>query len=270
MSQRRILIVTDGRVEQMAGIQLFLNTLRRNSPLTIKDWDIVVIHPSYSKVDHSMLDGAPGLQLCPIDQDRHEDKYYVKLLLKSYVEKHGSPEDLVLYLDYDHIVRSTIHIPPVKDGILYVGSEVKPLSAVVDRDDFGEQDSRLLSNQHYNASFIYATQATFQLAVKDWVTLYENCISRVSRRYVEEISFFLSACTYCSVTPIPLEIQSGWEQNTGHCSLFHYGGENRWAHLFKQLLPELLTTNDQRSQVRQELMFASELLDSMIVMSDID
>lgn len=264
MSQRRMLLGTDGNKEQVMGLRLFFHTLKKNSSSTFEDWEIVVVHPSYSTLDRSCFaDIAPSVTVFPIYQEKRADKYYVKLLLKGFVENTGSADDLTLYLDYDHIARSEIRLPCLDAGDLYVGSEVKPLSAVVDQTVFSDLDQRILLNTHYNASLIYGTNLTLKMAVRDWANLYEECVGRVATRYVEEIAFFLSACkSGCRVIPITPKIQSGWQQRAQDCTLFHYGGEHYLATAIKQLLTELSKETKDGSSIDQ-LTFASELVNEM-------
>lgn len=266
MSQKTMLLGTDGNGAQLIGLRLFFQTLSHRSPSAFEEWEIVIVHPSYVIIDRAFFaDIAPTVTVLPMFQERHADKYYVKLLLKEFVENTGDEDDHILYLDYDHVVRSEIHLPSIKEGELYVGSEVKPLSAVVDQSLFSPSDMSILLNTHYNASLIYGTNRTFRKAVDRWLNLYEECLGKVAARYVEEIAFFLSARRAgCYVASIPLEVQSGWQMSTSECSLFHYGGEHHLAIAIKQSLALLSNkTPNHISVFRNQLTFAGELINLM-------
>lgn len=263
MSCRRMLLGTDGNAAQLLGLRLFFRTLVAKSPGSFEEWEIVIVHPQYVTIDKAYFaDIAPWVSLLPLLQERRPDKYYVKLLLKEYAESTGGDDDITLYLDYDHIVRSELRLPPIRGGELYVGSEIKPLSDVVDQSLFSKDDRNLLRHTHYNASLIYGTHGTFRRAMREWAELYEECSAGVATRYVEEIAFFLAAFrSGCRVTPVSLEVQSGWQTSASECSLFHYGGEDPMGIAVKQLLTR---ASDQRqhnaSDLQNRLTFAGELL----------
>lgn len=261
MPRRRMLIVTDGNNEQVMGLRLFVHTLNKNSSSTFGEWEIVILYPSYSTLNQlSLADITSAVNLFPIYQERRADKYYVKLLLKEFVENHGSDDDLTLYLDYDHIARSDLRLPSLEADELYVGSEIKPLSAVVDQTAFTQADQRILVNTHYNGSLIFGTNLTLKKAVRDWAELYEECVGRVATRYVEEIAFFLSAFrARCRVIPIPPQIQSGWQHCAPQCQLFHYGGEHYFSMVMKQLLTQVSNQTQESAPILpDQFAFASE------------
>jgi len=264
--KQKMLIVTDGNNEQIMGLRLFVHTIKKNSPSIFRDWDITILYPSYSTLNQSFpLDIASVVTPIPIWQEKHADKYYVKLLLKDFVENHASDEDLILYLDYDHIARSELRLPTLAAGELYVGSEIKPLSSVVDHGAFSETDQKVLADTHYNASLIFATNLTWKMAVRDWADIYETCVGLVAPRYVEEIAFFLSAFrSRCRVIPIPQEIQSGWQHCASSCQIFHYGGEHYFSMVVKQLLTQLSNPSDEIASISlEELGFAIEFFEAV-------
>jgi hypothetical protein len=263
MPRQTMLLGTDGNSQQLTGLQLFFHSLNKNSPVTLDEWEITIAYPAYVSFDQaSFAELAPKVHFLSFPVERHPDKYYVKLLLKVFAETAADPNDLIIYLDYDHIVRSSVSLPPVHDGDLYVGSEVKLLSDVVDRSTFGEEDERTLFHTHYNASLIYGSIRTLRMAVHSWANVYEECIGRVAPRYVEEIAFSLSAFrSGCRLIPISTKIQCGWDQGSPDSALFHYGGEHYMANTIKQLFTKLSKEAADRTRVNpDQLAFGVELL----------
>ena len=250
---------TDGDQGQIASLRMFLLTLKSSDPSIFEDWNIVIIHPQNVTTDRLCLtDIAPKLSFCAFDLVKSKDRYYPKLLLKTFVENNGMDDDVLLYLDCDHIARSKIHLPLLMADEIYVASETKPLLPVVDASQFSYTLQERLSHTHYNTSLIFCTNRTFKIAAREWPNLYQSCADKVALRYREEVAFCLSAVSSgCRVIPVALTLQSGWQSSVPQCALFHYGGEHQLAKAVKELLGRTRTCP--KFDLPRETEFASEI-----------
>ncbi len=229
MSKYILITGSDGTKTQLAGLDVLFYTLKANNLFQSNMWEIVVLHPSWiTSHKFAHLQNKYGFKLININSKRNTDPYYVKIIISKFIlESDLNNIDGVLYLDYDHYCLSSINLPIIRDGIVYVSSEVSPLNA----DDI---KLNLLGGKHYNTSLIWSNPKTLRIAMQHWDACYWSLSSKVPERYLEEIAFSLAAITAgCDLVPISTTIQSNWYVGYTTSSLFHYGGEHPMARLVK-------------------------------------
>lgn len=212
------------------------------------DWQLVFICPS--RIGRTAMRAFSDELQCPIidfDVGVHDDPYYTKLLLlQKFFENSTNANDLVLYLDYDHICRGDIDIPPIENHQVFVSSETHALGRYIDETMIDNADRCKLNHTHYNTSLILGMASTLRQAIQGWEVAYLSNLRKISARYREEIAFALSAANSgLQLRPVSTDFQGNWEFPNPSCKLFHYGGDRSQAREIKGYIRSV--ANGQRS-----------------------
>lgn len=232
-----LLIVTDGADSQISGIQYLLNSLFLNAASGSAGWSINILTPEQESVEPLPQNAFPDAQIRSFPLGKSVDKYYIKFLLPKFISVYCHADDLILYLDYDHICWSDFQLPPLAHNTIYLSSEIHALENILTRSVL--ESAFLLSrlSLHYNTSLIYATAGVLVKMADQWARCYTELSAYVSSRYLEEVSFSFAALQYhITLKPIQSNIQSNWENIHQDAGLFHYGGEHTYSGLIKGFL----------------------------------
>ncbi len=212
-------IVDDDR-RVVRGARVLLRGLHHRGGPGWRAWEPVVLHPTWAS---DVVEEELGTSVLrhAIARPRSPDRYETKLILVDFAAQLAS-DDVVVYLDYDHLCLGPL--PPMTappHGVL-VSSEVSALSEVM----FTRRiELEPLRDMHHNNSLIVATAGTLQRIAGAWRRAYSDLATAVSPRYREEISFSCAVLEAgCELHPAPVDLQGGWHSGGGHCALFHYGG----------------------------------------------
>jgi hypothetical protein len=231
-----IILVTDCRDEQVNGINLLLKTLNIHDSELYNSWRILALIPNYINTESRRLIANNNLDLHMFPIPKSEDKYYIKLMLCRFLEEVSDDSQKLLYLDYDHLCFNKIKLPELSDDIIFVSSEYDKLSNVLFKDS-GIDNYLFDIDNHFNTSLIYAYNFTLKKISKTWHYFYEKLFPFIPTRYLEEISFSLAAQEAgIRLQPISSTIQGNWKSNNPKCSIFHYGGEYKYANQIKAII----------------------------------
>ena len=142
------------------------------------------------------------------------DRYFVKLGLIRLVEN-LDPDDMFLYLDYDHLVLNRFDFKKLSIDHVHVSSEVTDIPEV----------NYINHQKHYNNSFIFGLVSNIHKITKGWFEIYSLLDKIFEKR--EEISFNLSAQrNSIKLSPVAFVDQNYFGENCCKPSLFHYGGSS--------------------------------------------
>ena len=232
-----LLIVTDGARPQIAGIQYLLNSLFLDAASRLTGWSVGILTPKRAQAEALTGNGFPGAEVFSLPLGQYVDKYYIKFLLPEFIAAHCHEDDLILYLDYDHICWGDFQLPVLAQNTIYLSSEIHPLEKILTR---SIPESKLLLDQlslHYNTSLIFTTAGLLMHMATRWAGCYRELRPYISCRYLEEVAFSLAALQCCiSLRPVQATIQSNWQNIHPHAGLFHYGGEHRYSSVIKGFL----------------------------------
>lgn len=203
------------------------------------DWQPVFICPS--RIGRTTMHAFSDELQCPIidfDVGVHDDPYFTKLLLlRKFFENSTNANDLILYLDYDHICRGNIDIPPINAHQVFVSSETHALGSYINEAMIDNSERHKLDYTHYNTSLILGITSTLRQAIQGWESAYLSNLRRISSRYREEIAFALSVVNSgLELCPVSTGLQGNWEFPNPSCKLFHYGGERSQAREIKNYI----------------------------------
>jgi hypothetical protein len=232
-----LLIVTDGADSQISGIQHLLNSLFSNAAVVSKHWSISILTTEHIDRETLPHNAFPGAHIKSFALGKSIDKYYIKFLLPKFIAAHCHADDLILYLDYDHICWSDFQLPPLAHNTIYLSSEIHPLENILTRSVLDSAFFLARLSLHYNTSLIYTTAEVLMKMADQWASCYLELSTYISSRYLEEVSFSFAALkNHITLKPIQSKIQSNWENIHQDAGLFHYGGEHRYSGLIKGLL----------------------------------
>jgi hypothetical protein len=200
--------------------------------------EFVVLYPTGS-LDHSMLLWLEThkIQTGSYEWYQKDDPYSAKLLISNYLSELNNTNQLVLYIDPDHIIRGKLTLRKPLINTLFVSSEVKPANTQPFNYYYSNISYGYKPIFHFNNSLIWGNLVTWQLILNQWMEEYTRIKDHTPIRYREEIAFN-RACGSRRVVlrPVSPNIQSNFNNIVKTCSLFHYGGESRLSKLIKNCL----------------------------------
>jgi hypothetical protein len=231
----KVVSLTDGTSGQALGVVSLSHGLGRLGGDSVQNGLSLLCPDWLSPSDVGRITQITQVAPVPLPVCRSSDPYFVKFLLSEYWRR-GDADTVVLYLDYDHVVRTPLRLPNVEPGTVLVSSEVHPLMEVDGADSLDRRVRLAFAELHHNTSFIMGTRTDLRRVASAWGAAYTN-LMMVSHRYREELAFSLAAAQVgVSIFPVDLSVQSQWSafQNCG--SLFHYGGSTISASSAKRTL----------------------------------
>jgi hypothetical protein len=242
-SPRVLVTISDGTPLTLVGIHLLLRSLVRHRPDFSKEWEPVVLIPSWAvplREEHRGL--LRGQRVLPIEHSRRDDPYTAKFVLHTFVSDLPEATE-VLYLDYDHICLAPLMLATPPNGVVLVGSRVGKLRVVAECE--GRAEARALwwltQGRYFNDSLMHGLCSTLNTALSSWQNEYANLTGLVEARVLEETAFSASAARAgAQVQPVGWNVQGDWERCDRDAQLFHYGGESAQATTLKAEMPSLI------------------------------
>ena len=260
--------VTDGQLYQVIGIAIIINSLLRYAHPIVYRNPIWIVTPQsvVNKTSDYLLAGCGPLDFrFLVGESRLDDKYYIQLGVTEVFEQVDA-EDLVLYLDYDHVVLDPAKFTYFsKKSAVEVSSEVNQRTLIELRDHINKGENNTdLPSRHLNTSLIYGQASELQKIGSHWVKAYNDLALLVPIRNRTELAFTLAA-ELARVTVLPCDsvIQANFAEPNSACCVFHYGGDSSSALFMKNLLITLsdkLTSNLTHDDVAY---IATELINAL-------
>lgn len=247
MDTMRLITITDGSPTVAITLQVFFSSLLESGASETFD-EIVLLSPHYSLQDQIdklvCVFSELKIKNITIMFTNPYNRYFTKLMLREYLNRDFlSSDEILCYLDYDHIFRKPIKIKSTLNinSAIYLSSEVLSISSAL----LDGKHSLVLGHQlldvHFNTSLILGKTILLSRAMRLWQERYIRCTEVVSPRYLEEIAFSMSALSQnIEIFPIPPTVQGNWQHNNEDWIMFHYGGESQIARKIKQEIPIIL------------------------------
>jgi hypothetical protein len=230
----QVLVVTDGRPRQINGLGILLRSWSKVIGRKQAD-QIRILCPSAAvakEVRHQLDLGLSQVIPChaPIVSD---DPYVIKLMLGEYVRQAANPEAVILYIDYDHLVRFPPRFPVPHEGEVFVSSEVS-------RNEWMHglsTPSIPTQGLHLNTSLLIGLASDLRDIAGCWADTYVEIGPCVPIRWQEEVSFSVAAQKLGIVLkPVDRSLQGHWNDWQEDSCLFHYGGIHESAARAKSFL----------------------------------
>lgn len=240
----RLVLATTGEPAQLLGIALVLERL--SGPAADSSWisytrSVLAPRSEVPLIQSTLARLLPheDVALFPADASL-DDPYFIKLGLADLLTQ-STDADVLLYLDYDHLVLNPRH-PPLAavPGVVLVSSE----HARFNLEDRGRLRFALGSAcaggmSHYNTSLILGRCGDIRTVADQWMHCY-RVVSHLPVRHREEIAFSLAS----NVAGVPLQpcvptFQGNFRHARSDCAIFHYGGVSRKATVLKRMLQRL-------------------------------
>jgi len=242
----RLITITDGSSSVAITLQVFFSSLLESG--ASKSFDtIALLIPHYSpqvQIDELVcMFSELKIQKFQIEFNNPFNRYYAKLMLQKYIDfDDSSSDDILCYLDYDHIFRKPINVISSLDvNAIYLSSELWSISTTLldgNRNYFRDHQLPLI---HFNTSLILSKTNVLRRAVKSWHEKYVQYVEIVSPRYLEEVAFAMSTIGQnIDIFPIPSTVQGNWQHTGEDWQMFHYGGETQLARKLKDDIPKIL------------------------------
>lgn len=242
----RLITITDGSLPVAITLQVFFSSLLESGASESFD-TIALLIPHYSpqvQIDELVcMFSELKIQKFQIEFNNPFNRYYAKLMLQKYIDfDDSSSDDILCYLDYDHIFRKPINVISSLDvNAIYLSSEIWPITSILvdsNRDYFRDHQLPLI---HFNTSLILGKIDVLRRAVKSWHEKYVQYAEIVSPRYLEEVAFSMSIIDQnIDIFPIPSMVQGNWQHTGEDWQIFHYGGESQLARKLKEDIPKIL------------------------------
>lgn len=230
----QILVVSDGRPAQINGLRILLRSWAKVIGPGEAD-QIRILCPSTEvagEVRRQLRLGVSQVIPCrpPIVSD---DPYAIKLMIGEYVRQAASQDAILLYIDYDHLVRFPPRFPIPREREVFVSAEVS-------RNEWmqGLSTPSLSSDGlHLNTSLLIGLASDFRDIAECWAETYIEIGQCVPIRWQEEVSFSVAAQKLGIILkPVDSSLQGHWNDWQEDSCLFHYGGIHESAALARSLL----------------------------------
>ncbi|NMC58233.1 MAG: hypothetical protein GYA51_02380 [Candidatus Methanofastidiosa archaeon] len=208
--------VTNNRTVNLVALKIFTLGFNRHN----KDSELFILVPQ-NQIDVQCLNYFKN-EKCQVIEYKYkdtDDPYYVKLIISQFINN-MSNDQIITYLDPDHLVFSQMFFDNIRNNEILVSSE--------------KNHSKFL---HYNTSLISGKKTDLIKVTNFWQEEYHKIVKSVNYRYREEIAFSNSAKrANVNIRRVSIKTQSSFSEFNEKSILFHYGGEYEQSKVIKNYL----------------------------------
>ncbi len=229
---KNLIILSADLEDKSKGLVGFINSLKKNYSSYYANWRIVIITPEqFQNEKIKIVISGKNIEFAKVKSPGFKNIYLYKTILGDFVASNFSPDEEILYLDYDHICFGMINLPKIMDNEIYTSSEHHHLFLDLLPDKY--RSTKI--DFHCNTSLIYSRANSIIKISSDWKRIGMDFETSGNS---DEIAFTLSAIINdINLKFVSPSIQSNW-LNLSQAPLFHYGGHTSYALELKNILSE--------------------------------